>query len=167
MVVAQAIEILYAKYYISMTCECLKFVKMKLTKCWKYITKQTYISNFRNIPQSKHTLQNALHKTHNLVKFHTYLPTFRKKEMVTSWTALKRRSAQDVVFERIGMTSLYTLMGLSIERWLIITRPGKFSLNSYATTWIIISSAWILSLMTALPPLFGWAYYAPETSGMT
>jgi hypothetical protein len=24
------------------------------------------------------------------------------------------------------MTSLYTLMGLSVERWLIITRPGKW-----------------------------------------
>ncbi len=36
------------------------------------------------------------------------------------------------------MTSLYTLMGLSVERWLIITRPGKFSLNSYTTTSIIL-----------------------------
>jgi hypothetical protein len=65
------------------------------------------------------------------------------------------------------MTSLYTLMGLSIERWLIITRPGKFSLNSFKSTAIIITSAWTLGLLTSAPPLFGWAYFAPETSGMT
>jgi len=41
-------------------------------------------------------------------------------------------------FHYTGMTSLYTLMGLSVERWLIITRPGKFSLNSYTTTSIIM-----------------------------
>ena len=64
------------------------------------------------------------------------------------------------------MTSLYSLMGLSIERWLIITRPGKFSLNSYTATSIIILSAWGLSLLVSLPPLVGWAYFAPETSGM-
>ena len=64
------------------------------------------------------------------------------------------------------MTSLYSLMGLSIERWLIITRPGKFSLNSYTATSIIIAAAWGLSLMVSLPPLVGWAYFAPETSGM-
>jgi hypothetical protein len=65
-----------------------------------------------------------------------------------------------------GMTSLYTLMGLSIERWLIITRPGKFSLNSSTSTAVILVSAWTLGLASSAPPLFGWAYYAPETSGM-
>ena len=66
----------------------------------------------------------------------------------------------------LGMTSLYTLMGLSVERWLIITHPRKFSLKSYATNAFIIVSAWILGLLLSAPPLFGWAYYAPETSGI-
>ena len=57
-------------------------------------------------------------------------------------------------------------MGLSIERWLIISCPGKYSLNSHLTSYIIIISAWTLGLLTSAPPLFGWAYFAPETSGM-
>ena len=64
------------------------------------------------------------------------------------------------------MVSLYTLMGLSVERWLIISHPGKYSLNSNLTSNAIIVSAWILGLATSAPPLFGWAYFAPETSGM-
>jgi hypothetical protein len=65
------------------------------------------------------------------------------------------------------MTSLYTLMGLSIERWLVITRPGEYSLNSFTATSVIIAAAWSLGILTSAPPLFGWAYFAPETSGMT
>jgi len=71
-----------------------------------------------------------------------------------------------MTFFNVGMTSLYTLMGLSIERWLIITQPGKFSLNCYTATWIIIGMAWALSFAVSAPPLLGWAYYSPETSGM-
>jgi hypothetical protein len=65
-----------------------------------------------------------------------------------------------------GMISMFTLMGLSIERWLIICHPGKFSLNSDLTSYTIVGSAWGLGLITSAPPLFGWAYFAPETSGM-
>jgi hypothetical protein len=64
------------------------------------------------------------------------------------------------------MVSLFTLMGLSVERWLIISHPGKYSLNSRLTSYVIIGTAWGLGLATSAPPLFGWAYFAPETSGM-
>ena len=29
----------------------------------------------------------------------------------------------------------------------------------------VIAIVWILSLSIALPPLFGWSYYAPEDNG--
>jgi hypothetical protein len=65
-----------------------------------------------------------------------------------------------------GMISLFTLMGLSIERWLMVCHPVDYVLNCSRTSYIIVGSAWALGLLTSAPPLFGWAYYAPETSGM-
>jgi hypothetical protein len=77
-----------------------------------------------------------------------------------------QKSSYSEKYKFSGMISLFTLMGLSIERWMIICHPSSHSLNSYVTSYIIIGSAWSLGLITSAPPLFGWAYFAPETSGM-
>jgi hypothetical protein len=64
------------------------------------------------------------------------------------------------------MVSLYTLMGLSVERWLIICHPGEHSMDSKLTSKMVIISSWTLALAISAPPLIGWAYFAPESSGM-
>lgn len=65
-----------------------------------------------------------------------------------------------------GMSSVYTLTALSTQRWLLVTRHGKFPLNNRTVTVTILALVWSLSLAIALPPFFGWAFYAPETSGL-
>ena len=34
------------------------------------------------------------------------------------------------------------------------------------SSYIVIFIVWIMSLSIALPPLFGWSYYAPEDNGI-
>ena len=34
------------------------------------------------------------------------------------------------------------------------------------SSYTVIGIVWILSLSIALPPLFGWSYYAPEDNGI-
>ena len=34
------------------------------------------------------------------------------------------------------------------------------------SSYTVIAIVWILSLSIALPPLFGWSYYAPEDNGI-
>ncbi len=65
-----------------------------------------------------------------------------------------------------GMTSIYTLTALSTFRWMVVTRSGQVFSNSYSITGVMLVTIWLLSLALAVPPLLGWAYYAPETSGL-
>lgn len=66
----------------------------------------------------------------------------------------------------VGMVSIFTLSSLAIQRWLLVTRPGKFSPNNWTHTRLNLALIWSLSLAVALPPLLGWSFYAPETSGL-
>ena len=34
------------------------------------------------------------------------------------------------------------------------------------SSYTVIAIVWLLSLSIALPPLFGWSYYAPEDNGI-
>ena len=65
-----------------------------------------------------------------------------------------------------GMLSIYTLTALALQRWLLVTHPGKFSVNSPSIARISLVVVWALALAIASPPLAGWAYYAPESSGL-
>eukprot|EP00095_Tigriopus_kingsejongensis_P001031 maker-scaffold587_size153100-snap-gene-0.29 protein:Tk01031 transcript:maker-scaffold587_size153100-snap-gene-0.29-mRNA-1 annotation:"hypothetical protein DAPPUDRAFT_302649" len=67
----------------------------------------------------------------------------------------------------LGMVSIFTLTSLAIQRWLLVTRPGKFSVNNWTHARLILTLIWLLSLAVALPPLLGWSFYAPETSGLS
>ena len=66
------------------------------------------------------------------------------------------------------MASIYTLTALSVQRWLLVTRAGRVPVNSPAATAAAATAVLLLASAIALPPLPGWwAYYAPETSGIT
>eukprot|EP00094_Tigriopus_californicus_P011187 TCALIF_10796-PA protein Name:"Similar to Pineal opsin (Petromyzon marinus)" AED:0.10 eAED:0.10 QI:118/0.8/0.83/1/0.8/0.66/6/148/385 len=67
----------------------------------------------------------------------------------------------------LGMVSIFTLSSLAIQRWMLVTRPGKFSLNNWTHTRLNLALIWFLSIAVALPPLLGWSFYAPETSGLS
>ena len=34
------------------------------------------------------------------------------------------------------------------------------------SSYTVIAIVWVMSLLMALPPLFGWSYYAPEDNGI-
>jgi hypothetical protein len=42
----------------------------------------------------------------------------------------------------------------------------KGSVSSHRTALTLLLSSWILSLLLALPPLFGWGAYLPESAGI-
>ena len=65
------------------------------------------------------------------------------------------------------MSSIFTLTALSASRWLLVTRAGRFPLSKRGVTVATLVTVWAAAAAVAVPPLAGWAYYAPESSGIT
>ncbi|XP_075268391.1 blue-sensitive opsin-like, partial [Opisthocomus hoazin] len=61
-----------------------------------------------------------------------------------------------------GMVSLWSLAVVAFERFLVICKPlGNFSFrSSHAALGCAVT--WLLGLVAAVPPLFGWSRYIPE-----
>eukprot|EP00094_Tigriopus_californicus_P011770 TCALIF_11368-PC protein Name:"Similar to opn1mw4 Green-sensitive opsin-4 (Danio rerio)" AED:0.34 eAED:0.34 QI:0/0.37/0.22/0.66/0.87/0.88/9/177/520 len=67
----------------------------------------------------------------------------------------------------VGMASIYTLAALSTQRWILVSQFGRFNVQGIGSILVILGVVWGLSSAMALPPLFGWAFYAPESSGIS
>ncbi|KAA0717465.1 Melanopsin-A Opsin-4A [Triplophysa tibetana] len=62
-----------------------------------------------------------------------------------------------------GITSMINLLAISIDRYLVITKPLQtIQRNSKRRTSLAILSIWIYSLAWSLAPLMGWSSYIPE-----
>ncbi|XP_067289840.1 opsin 4xa isoform X2 [Pseudorasbora parva] len=62
-----------------------------------------------------------------------------------------------------GITSMINLLAISIDRYIVITKPLQaIGWTSGRRTLIIILLVWIYSLSWSLAPLMGWSSYIPE-----
>ncbi|XP_027492142.1 melanopsin-like isoform X2 [Corapipo altera] len=62
-----------------------------------------------------------------------------------------------------GITSMMTLLAISIDRYLVITKPlQSIQWTSKKRTIQVIAVVWLYSLGWSLAPLFGWSSYVPE-----
>ncbi|XP_051952124.1 opsin 4xb isoform X1 [Xyrauchen texanus] len=62
-----------------------------------------------------------------------------------------------------GVTSMINLLAISIDRYLVITRPLQtIQSNSKSRTSLAILCIWLYSLAWSLAPLIGWSSYIPE-----
>ncbi|XP_052463641.1 melanopsin-B isoform X1 [Carassius gibelio] len=62
-----------------------------------------------------------------------------------------------------GITSMINLLAISIDRYIVITKPLQaIRWTSGRRTLIIILLVWIYSLSWSLAPLMGWSSYIPE-----
>ncbi|XP_053727368.1 opsin 4xb isoform X2 [Synchiropus splendidus] len=62
-----------------------------------------------------------------------------------------------------GITSMINLLAISIDRYVVITKPLKaIKWNSKRRTIIAIVMVWLYSLAWSLAPLVGWSSYIPE-----
>ncbi|XP_054680510.1 melanopsin-like [Grus americana] len=62
-----------------------------------------------------------------------------------------------------GITSMMTLLAISVDRYLVITKPLRsIQWTSKQRTVQIIAVVWLYSLAWSVAPLFGWSSYVPE-----
>nr|XP_055064365.1 opsin 4xa [Misgurnus anguillicaudatus] len=62
-----------------------------------------------------------------------------------------------------GITSMINLLAISIDRYVVITKPlQSIQWTSRRRTLLIILTVWIYSLAWSLAPLLGWSSYIPE-----
>ncbi|MEE6460665.1 hypothetical protein FKM82_001059 [Ascaphus truei] len=62
-----------------------------------------------------------------------------------------------------GITSMMTLLAISVDRYLVITKPlQSLQWSSKKRTSRFIVIVWLYSLMWSSAPLFGWSSYVPE-----
>ncbi|KAM6958772.1 melanopsin-A-like [Aplochiton taeniatus] len=62
-----------------------------------------------------------------------------------------------------GITSMINLLAISIDRYLVITKPLQaLRWSSKRRTTLAILLVWLYSLAWSLAPLFGWSSYIPE-----
>ncbi|KYO38017.1 opsin 4xa [Alligator mississippiensis] len=62
-----------------------------------------------------------------------------------------------------GITSMMTLVAISVDRYLVITKPlQSIRWTSKRRTAQIIVLVWLYSLGWSMAPLFGWSSYVPE-----
>ncbi|XP_035182132.1 melanopsin-like isoform X2 [Oxyura jamaicensis] len=62
-----------------------------------------------------------------------------------------------------GITSMMTLLAISVDRYLVITKPLRsIQWTSKKRTVQIIAAVWLYSLGWSVAPLFGWSSYVPE-----
>ena len=71
------------------------------------------------------------------------------------------------VFIIAGMSTIFTLMALSVQRCLYVWFPttmGVVTGTPYTYTALIF--VWAMTCSFAFPPLMGWSEYVPEKSGI-
>ncbi|XP_038152762.1 opsin 4xa [Cyprinodon tularosa] len=62
-----------------------------------------------------------------------------------------------------GITSMINLLAISIDRYIVITKPLQSMVwTSSRRTFLIIALVWLYSLAWSLAPLLGWSSYIPE-----
>ncbi|XP_051474241.1 melanopsin-like [Apus apus] len=62
-----------------------------------------------------------------------------------------------------GITSMMTLLAISVDRYLVITKPlQSIQWTSKKRTMQIIAGVWLYSLGWSVAPLLGWSSYVPE-----
>ncbi|XP_033974273.1 opsin 4xb [Trematomus bernacchii] len=62
-----------------------------------------------------------------------------------------------------GISSMINLLAISIDRYLVITKPLQaINLSSKRRTTVAILMVWLYSLAWSLAPLVGWSSYIPE-----
>ncbi|XP_030623912.1 opsin 4xa [Chanos chanos] len=62
-----------------------------------------------------------------------------------------------------GITSMINLLAISIDRYIVITKPLQaIQWSSKRRTLLIILLVWLYSLAWSLAPLLGWSSYIPE-----
>ncbi|KAM6902100.1 opsin 4xa [Xenentodon cancila] len=62
-----------------------------------------------------------------------------------------------------GITSMINLLAISIDRYIVITKPlQSVGWTSVRRTCLIIVLVWLYSLAWSLAPLLGWSSYIPE-----
>ncbi|KAG8454195.1 hypothetical protein GDO86_000725 [Hymenochirus boettgeri] len=62
-----------------------------------------------------------------------------------------------------GITSMMTLLAISVDRFIVITKPlQSIQWSSKKRTLQVILLVWLYSLMWSLAPLLGWSSYVPE-----
>ncbi|XP_039406423.1 melanopsin-like isoform X4 [Corvus cornix cornix] len=62
-----------------------------------------------------------------------------------------------------GITSMMTLLAISVDRYLVITKPlQSIQWTSKRRTVQIIAVVWLYSLGWSVAPLLGWSSYVPE-----
>ncbi|KAM3831128.1 melanopsin [Vipera latastei] len=62
-----------------------------------------------------------------------------------------------------GITSMMSLLAISVDRYLVITKPlQSLKRSSKKRSFIIIMFVWLYSLAWSVCPLFGWSSYIPE-----
>ncbi|XP_067011411.2 pinopsin [Anabrus simplex] len=67
----------------------------------------------------------------------------------------------------LGIASITTLMVLSFERYVMISRPFHTSHLSRKGALLMVAAIWLYSLMLTVPPLVGWGDYVPEAAGIS
>lgn len=65
-----------------------------------------------------------------------------------------------------GYASVGFVIALCIERYYAVRCTEFYESTSAMTWWLISFGVWMISLMWAVFPLFGWSSYAPESSGV-
>eukprot|EP00079_Xenopus_tropicalis_P020263 XP_012811014.1 PREDICTED: melanopsin-B-like [Xenopus tropicalis] len=62
-----------------------------------------------------------------------------------------------------GITSMMTLLAISVNRYIVITKPlQSIQWSSKKRTLQVIVLVWMYSFMWSLAPLLGWSSYVPE-----
>ncbi|XP_060064196.1 rhodopsin, GQ-coupled-like, partial [Ylistrum balloti] len=62
-----------------------------------------------------------------------------------------------------GLMSINTLTAISIDRYIVITKPLQASQTmTRRKVYLMILLVWALSILLSVPPFFGWGAYIPE-----
>ncbi|XP_014284462.1 pinopsin [Halyomorpha halys] len=67
----------------------------------------------------------------------------------------------------LGITSIGTLSVLSLERYLIISRPVSHGQLTRKTAILLVMAVWLYSFTLTFPPLIGWGEYGPEAANLS
>ncbi|KAL2091751.1 hypothetical protein ACEWY4_011549 [Coilia grayii] len=93
----------------------------------------------------------------------TQAPIFFINSLYTEWvfgeTGCKVYAFCGALF---GITSMINLLAISMDRYLVITRPLQAMKGSRRRTTLAIVLVWLYSLGWSLAPLVGWSSYIPE-----
>ncbi|KAG8295938.1 parapinopsin-like [Homalodisca vitripennis] len=114
----------------------------------------------------------------NVILFNLVLSDFSVSILGNPWT-LASAVARRWLFGRLmcimygffmsllGISSITTLMVLSFERYLIISRPFHSRHLTHKGAICLILAIWTYSLVLTAPPLFGWGAYVNEAANIS